>query len=284
MTRELSHKTAATLLRNAFASKGAALSHTEALDILARLKGFNAWSHLQQAGASTPAQAPVALEPVKTGKHSMAEALSRHYGKKGTSPNYPRETWLHQAPQQDYWEWVVSCAISNESWKGPVEFLTSPAVDVTLSNGSQAKWNIENNLTDRWGELNDTYWQYKPGVAILTTDTALRDKLLSQMWDEITFVVRKDGKFGLLFEAEFTSQESESDNGDTTGTYPPRATVEEFLRKSIAALEKSYPQVQFCIPDPAEIFYERPAIWGFYELDSLTAEQREALGMALLEL
>lgn len=282
MTRELSHKTAATLLRNAFASKGAALSHTEALDILARLKGFNAWSHLQQTSKTEPAAAPVGLAPVKMGQHSIVQALSQYYGKNGECPYYPRETWQAQAPHQDYWEWVVSCAISNGTWKGPVEFLTSPAVEVTLSNGKKAMWNIENNLTDRWGELNDAYWQYKPGVAILSIDTALYEKLQSQMWDELSFIVRKDGKFGLLFETEVPCHESESENGGDSEGLPLRAVVEERLRSTMAALEKTYPQVQFCIPDPAEIYYERASIWAFYELDSLTAEQRKALGMTLL--
>jgi hypothetical protein len=282
MTRELSHKAAAALLRNTFAAKGAALSHTEALDLLAKLKGFEAWSHLQQAGGLAPqvAQQPTA-KPATPGRITVQEALMLHYGAKGECPSYARATWQAQEPGTPYWDWVVDCMRANGTWMGPEDFVTPPPVEVTLSSGRLANWNIEQNLTDRWGEVNEAHWHAKPGLPALKADDALRERLQTQMWSEDTFVVRKDGEFGLLFESEYLCDESENHNEDDPDDYPARADVVAHLVTALAKLEKQYPQVQFCIPDPTHIWYERPAIWGFYKLDALSAEQREALSMAL---
>jgi hypothetical protein len=112
-------------------------------------------------------------------------------------------------------------------------------------------------------------------------DPALLGQLVSQMCDEDTFVSRKDGQFGLLFEFEYLCDESENNNEDDPDDYPPRAEVVARLLNAMTELEEKYPQVEFCVPDETHIFYERPAIWGFYKPGTLTEEQRDELSFAL---
>lgn len=62
-------------------------------------------------------------------------------------------------------------------------------------------WHISTNLTDRWGDLNYHNAENKP-LEPLEADNDLLERLRSQMWDEETFIVRKDGQFGILFEVD----------------------------------------------------------------------------------
>lgn len=70
----------------------------------------------------------------------------------------------------------------------------------TVANPNEwSSWPISVNLTDRWGDINWHDGENKP-LAALVEDPALLERLRAQMWDECTFITRKDGKFGLLFE------------------------------------------------------------------------------------
>lgn len=51
--------------------------------------------------------------------------------------------------------------------------------------------------------------------------------------------------------------------------------------KSLAA---RYPGVQFAVPEPSQIFNDRPAAWAFVPDGLLSSEQREELGTAMLSL
>src|SRR3546814_377846 len=88
--------------------------------------------------------------------------------------------------------------------------INDPMIPVTLIDGSgtgtTSEWAISLNLTDRWGDINDTDREKKP-LADLENNPALHEQLLKQMYCEDTFVVRKDGQYGILFELEFMSQE-----------------------------------------------------------------------------
>ena len=75
------------------------------------------------------------------------------------------------------------------------------------------EWHISQNLTDRWGDINYHDGDNKP-LELLEDDDDLLERLRAQMWDELAFVVRKDGKFGILFESEFCSLESEEHEKD----------------------------------------------------------------------
>lgn len=278
MTRELSSKAGAALLRKAFHSKGANISHTEALDLLAKLKGYEAWSHMQQA-----------VTPAKSRSHhehgvSLQDTLIQQYGAEGELPLLPRSR-LASTRSASYWGWVVDVVVGNGLWQGPNCFEPSGPVAVTYPDGSAGKWHIEQNLTDRWGELNDHAVERKPGLALLTLDAGLFERLRTQMWDEITFIVRKDGELGLLFEVEYASIESERGHEeDAANHYRPHAEMVAHLVGKLRALQSIYSQVEFCVPDCAEIVNDRPAVWAFYKLDTLDIRAREALGRALLTL
>lgn len=149
------------------------------------------------------------------------------------------------------------------------------------------EWHISLNLTDRWGELNDHGANNKP-LELLEDDDDLLERLRAQMWDELTFIVRKDGKFGILFEAELCSLESE-ENGknhdpDWYATLKPHAEVVKALLEGMKTLAEHFPGVLFTVPEECNVINNRPAAWAFVSDDLLTAEQREELGRALLDL
>lgn len=148
-------------------------------------------------------------------------------------------------------------------------------------------WNISQNLTDRWGDINYHNADNKP-LELLEDDDTLLERLCAQMWDELTFIVRKDGKFGILFEAEFCSLESEehAKDGDPDwyATLKPHAEVVKALLDGMQPLAARYPGVQFAVPDESQVINDRPAAWAFVPDGLLSAEQREELGKALLDL
>lgn len=162
----------------------------------------------------------------------------------------------------------------------------APVVDVLLPENPSAwsKWNICQGLTDRWGELNYHNSHRKP-LKELEENNVLLERLRAQMWDEITFIVQKDAKFGILFEVEYYSRESE-------GLIDPvgcakldfHHQVVERIMNTLVKLEEQFPGVEFAVPDEQEIPEERPAAWAFVS-DGLLSEDRLAeLGRALLDI
>jgi len=149
------------------------------------------------------------------------------------------------------------------------------------------EWHISQHLTDRWGEINDYKAENKP-LKLLKDDDALLERLRAQMWDELTFIVRKNGKFGILFESEYCSRESEEHekgyDPDWYAELKPHAEVVKALLEGMKPLAKRFPGVQFAVPDETQIINDRPAAWAFVADGLLTAEQRKELGMALLDL
>lgn len=148
-------------------------------------------------------------------------------------------------------------------------------------------WKISQNLTTRDGDLNYHDAENKP-LEFLEFDEDLLARLRAQMWDGITFITRKDGKFGLLFEMEFCSLESEEENkNDDPAWYAalkPHADVIKTLLDGLKPLAERFPGVEFAVPDEAHIANDRPAAWAFVPDGLLSDEQREELGKALLNL
>lgn len=140
-------------------------------------------------------------------------------------------------------------------------------------------WHISQNLTDRWGEINHYESAAKPLKALVERPVLLNG-LVNQFWDEICFVARKDGAYGILFEVEYCSIESEAPHED--GSLKPHAQVVQALLKGLDKLRTQFPGVPMCVPDKAHMVEERPAVWAFVRDCQLTAEQRESLGRALL--
>jgi hypothetical protein len=153
----------------------------------------------------------------------------------------------------------------------------------------QVEWRISQNLTDRWGEFNRFEEARKP-LALLEGNPELLERLLAQMWDEITFVVRMDGQFGLLYEVEYCSRESEQgcdpeeQASDWFKNLRPQAVVEQALLKGMEPLAQQFPGVKFGVPDAQWIIEQRPAAWAFVPDGLLDEQQRETLGKALLAL
>ncbi|CAN7524986.1 hypothetical protein LJR168_003760 [Pseudoxanthomonas sp. LjRoot168] len=141
-------------------------------------------------------------------------------------------------------------------------------------------WAIETNLSDRWGGLNDapSYRWRKPGLAVLERDSDLLTQLQGMMHgeSELTFIVRKEGNFGILCEVEFPTQESESDG---TLDVLPEAEVRNSLRGHLGALSAEFPQVEFCLPDPisGDICDGRQALWAFVDAKKHTPELMDTL-------
>lgn len=154
-------------------------------------------------------------------------------------------------------------------------------VDVTLPNGEASTWNIVQNLTDRWGDLNYYRAEDKPMEA-LETDADLLDRLRAQMCDEMTFVVQKDGEFGLLYECEYASFESEEGAGrDNPSRFFPHQGVVQMLAEGLSRIACQFQGVELCVPDASQIVEDRPAVWAFINDGQLTEAQREALADAL---
>jgi hypothetical protein len=164
-----------------------------------------------------------------------------------------------------------------------------PLIDVTLLVGTPGKWAISSNLTDRWGNINMFDFEKKP-LEQLENTPGLLNSLIEQLTDEITFVVRKDGHYGLLFEVEYSSIESEANNGDLDPTGEDAEYVaglkphSEVVARILQALQEEahrFPQVEMCIPDASQICNDRPAAWAFMPSSSMTVEQREELALLL---
>lgn len=149
----------------------------------------------------------------------------------------------------------------------------------TVQSGSEwVSWNISQNLTDRWGDINFYNEAAKPLAPLLDESTGLLERLRAQMTDETTFVVRKDGQYGLLFEVEFCSIESEfevkDDDSAWYATLERQAKVEARILAAFKELQGIFPGVEFCVPDPKQIYSDRPAAWAFVKDGQLDQAQR----------
>lgn len=285
MTHALSPKVGAALLRTAFQDKGAVITHTEALDLLAKLEGYKAWSHMQQA---LKPEKVVTVKPTKTRKEAcLRDILIAHYGRQNDWPAYPRVHFSRTLVDDDqYWKDAIEAAEEDGLLDGREMFDVGQAIPVTLPDGTATTWNIEQNLTTRCGELNGHNRQGKAGLALLELDRPLFDKLVTQMprGYELAFAVRKDGEFGLLYEEEYCSQESEARSDSDVSEFKSHADVVAALWNGLTSLAPQYPAIQFCVPDAAQVIHDRPAVWAFVKLDALAEAERVALADAICNL
>ncbi len=140
---------------------------------------------------------------------------------------------------------------------------------MTLPDGSVGSWLISQNLTCRWGEINDYRADKKP-LKPLIDNPQLFESLQNQMWEESTFIVRKDGQYGVLFEREYATQHSEVNNIDPDSpryeeelaSYDTEASAHSFLLKAVEKLAAEFPNVQFCLPPKEEMIEERLGLWA----------------------
>ena len=170
---------------------------------------------------------------------------------------------------------------------GDEDVIDDPEIKVRLlgSPNTWKTWKISQNLTDRWGEINDYNGHLKP-LQALQEDEQLLARLRAQMCDDISFIVRKDGQFGILFECEYCSIESEKGayTGCDTSTFKPHKKMISIINANGLELAKEFPGVLFCIPDESEIANNRPALWAFVADGMLDEIARKKLGLAMLNL
>lgn len=180
---------------------------------------------------------------------------------------------LPEAPEQQ-----VLVAAQVESELNADDFtpgLADQTVSVTLVDGSTGEWQISQNLTDRWGEINDFDEDKKP-FHELFSQPALLESLRGQMTDEITFVARKDGVYGLLYEVEYQSIESEGEDAQSIRLKPH----DEVVALLITAMQQNahrFPSVVMCVPSSDEICNDRPAVWAFVPDGALHEDARQEL-------
>lgn len=287
MSRALEYRAACVLLKKSFSAKGATLSHTEALDLYAKLQGYEAWAHLQtvQSGLPKPVVPSAAgsrpSKPASEGK-SFGELWVERYSLKHSFPSLPREDWKHETDNdethQSYFDWVderlqvhLGVMVSNTL------FLPS-IVSVTGLDGTVSDWSIETDLTDRWGDYNTANLNKKSALPFLALDEPLLNRCRVAMVEEDSFIVCKDGKFGVLVEVEYECQESVPED-NISGALPRTEVVQKVLA-GLAAVKARYPQVEVGIPDPSVVYDGRVAAWCYFELEEaekLTQEQKVEL-------
>lgn len=155
-----------------------------------------------------------------------------------------------------------------------------------LDGHAVQEWRLTHNLSDRQG-LRVKYSPNGGALALLNADLALVQRLAHQMWEDFTFVARKDGQFGVLFEVEFSARESEPEHYQSSPeqlqALKPRAEVEKQLLQGLDSLASLYPGVAFAVP-VAEQPDSKPAAWAFVPEGLLDDHQRRALGEYLLGL
>lgn len=191
-------------------------------------------------------------------------------------------------PADKDWNWNDVRAIVGLGKLNAVEPITvhDPIAKVLLPGSGPEKWeqwHISQNLTDRWGDLNYHNALNKP-LEPLEDESDLVQRLREQMWEESTFIVRKDGEYGILFEEEYCSIESEEGHTDGTSVYKPHEDVVKILLSGLKDLEPRFPGVLFAVPEKVNIVNERPAVWAFVKDGLLNEDQRNELGVALLSL
>lgn len=236
----------------------------------------------------SPAQAS---NQVAAPHQSLVEVLQEHYGlQEGQLPRFPRADWLSERKSGitdlAYWDWVLLMLQAHNMLPFETEFPPRAPIRVTLPDGANSHWHLENNLTDRRGEFNNVAAYTKPGLAVLQLDETLTERLRKQMYDELTFVVRKDAKFGLLYEVEYCSRESEFNflgaESEESAELKPHAEVVEALLKGLRAAQQEFPNIAMCIPDADEIVWTRPAVWAFVPMDALNEAERAKLAGLLM--
>jgi hypothetical protein len=286
--RKLAIKAAAKVVKDAFLAKGVKVTHTEALDLIAKLQGFEAWSHLSQV---VPVTAPPVVAKPEPLTVTLWEVVEAYYGVWGQCTTYPKRDWQHETEDGDttqgYWDWAIhnlEIALDDSDELTFLDTFVKPApISVTLLDGTPGHWNIQQNLSTRDGDLNGAYYEQKPALALLQLEDDLLEKLRAQMYSEDTFIVFKDGKFGILWEFEYCSTDSDGDLAEDG--WKPHDVVVSALLKGLNALAPEYPSVTFCVPDPSQVVRGRPAVWGFVPVSfPLTEAQQSSLSTALYNL
>lgn len=153
-------------------------------------------------------------------------------------------------------------------------------ISVTLLDGSSGQWLISPNLTCREGEINDFDAGKKPLFELLSQPDLL-EALRAQMTNEMTFIARKDGVFGVLFEIERECMESDGFPPLPGCQHSDREDIIDNLLGKLRAEAHRFPGVEFCIPCESEIYKERVGVWAFVPNGELLSDPLEELADVL---
>lgn len=272
MTRKLSHKAAAAFIRKSFADKGMAITHTESLNMVAHLEGYEAWSHLQQHSKKTPT---TTNSPV-----TFKEFVRDTFGPWHSFPGLPRSDWQHEVADNNtpsgYLDWVFSeLAARFGLHVADVVFESPTGVEVTEPGGTESIWKIEQDLTDRWGDLNDALIERKSKLPLLVLEGKF-DPLRKLMSGEDTFITYMQG-FGILYELEYYCAESD-DSGQCF------ADVKKALLNKLIPFDAEFPKIKFGVPAEEVGYKGRPVVWAFLPEEvaaAMSVEARDDLALRL---
>ena len=159
-------------------------------------------------------------------------------------------------------------------------------VRTTASTMFDVRWDMMLCLSNRWGDLicpSGMYPEYIAAQQVLKDDPVLLGRLQEMMRDEITFIAHKDGQYGVLFEVEYCSADSEVTEGAPHGKYPPEVVMFDRLIGYASQLEEKFPGQKFAVPEPSVVMYGRPAIWTFVPLEGATSERLDESMAASLD-
>jgi hypothetical protein len=143
-------------------------------------------------------------------------------------------------------------------------------------------------LTSRFGELNEypraARELRKPGVRRLVRS------LMSKMWDEVTFVVKYRGRYGLLFEVELPVFEGDDPKRDVRRAWngsevvPTAKNVLAWIRRTYAPLAARYRHGEVIATQGKTVCLNRAAVRVFLPAPvQLGARDRGIIGQAVLD-
>lgn len=265
-------------------STGTAMTHTQALDLLAKLEGFNSHGHKSFKQKSAPTQAAVqaVVERAETG--FSAVSIAQHWLETGgESTRFPKSDWQYEVNNEDttrsYAAWLLAqhyihmseiAEMRNLTYadKVGVEFYCELAdcnfetrdfkraareIKVTEASGKDTVWNLEPNLSSRWGELNTDSFEEKPGfVKLVLEGHEGINKLMELMAEEMCFIAECDGEVGLLVEYELYTRESALQDGSKDAdSQPTRAQAHESSKANMLAEkpQDAFPWARFAVAD-----------------------------------
>lgn len=285
VARAVRAETAKTLVRELAAmgfahTSGQQMTHTQALDLLAKLENYNSHGHKSSVSKKKKGNTPQVVTPLASAAVEVvtgitAEAVAQEWlANGGVSKRFPLADWQYEVDnggtKRSYAQWLLSqhfvhradienlrnlspegeaakefyCQLSELDFEGRVFMSAAREIQVLNEQGMDATWKLEPNLSCRWGELNDDSFEKKPGfVQCLLEDFDAIDKLENCMAEESTFIAQCDGKLGLLLEYELYTRESAEVNQDKDA--PSIKTEAETLAHYAKVLQQVKPSESF---------------------------------------
>lgn len=146
------------------------------------------------------------------------------------------------------------------------------------------RWESLQFLSDRFGEIDAHAKEPTPEHQRLLDDERFATQLVWQIWGEAGFVAYLEGQYGVLYEGEFPTLESDGHDKEFEGLRP-RAEINAEMIARIPALEAAFPGVRFAVPHHDALLENRSGLWAFVP-DGLITDtlERRRLGNAVLEM